>query len=95
MSGSRQLYPVDDPYQARVLVGYLAQAFNPRFGGTVDVPPAENPLWPLACRMVEAMNRDHYRLAAFASEGAFAPAGRSRPATLLRQRMATPSTPVS
>jgi hypothetical protein len=86
---ARTLYPVDDPYQARVLVGYLSEAFNPRFGATRDVPPAENPLWPGACRMVEAMGRDNYRLAALAAEGSYgprtAPSGRS--VAVLRTRM--------
>jgi hypothetical protein len=56
---SSRLVPVEDPYQATVLVGYLARAFNPRAKG---VPYAESPLWPIACAMIEAMARDHYAL---------------------------------
>jgi hypothetical protein len=87
MTSARTLLPVDDPYQARVIVGYLAEAFNPCAGRSVDVPPTENPLWPVACRMVEAMSRDHYRLAAFAIDGSFGPArGSGRPVSMLRHR---------
>ena len=73
---ARTLYPVDDLYQARVLVGYLAEGFAPLTGRTRDVPPAESPLYPLACRVIEAMARDNYRIAAFATEGRYGP-GRS------------------
>lgn len=54
--------PVMDPYQATVLVGYLAHAFN---GRSVEVPPYASPLWPIACRVVEAMHADHYHLGAY------------------------------
>lgn len=73
MTSARTMLPVDEPYQARVLVNYLAQAFNPQFGATRDVPPTENPLWPTACRMVEAMARDNYLIGAFARDGQFGP----------------------
>jgi hypothetical protein len=84
---SRTLLPVDEPYTARVLVGYLAEAFNPRFARGVDVPPAENPLWPIACRMVQAMDRDHYRLAALAVDGRYTSRAADQPVTVLRTRM--------
>jgi len=71
MSYPRTLLPVDDLYQARVLVGYLAEGFAPLTGRTRDVPPAESPLYPLACRVIEAMGRDNYRIAAFAVEGRY------------------------
>ena len=85
MASTRTLLPVDEPYQARVLVGFLSQAFNSQFGMTRDVPPLENPLWPTAVRLVEALNRGGYRLAATCTDGQYTP-HRDHTVTMLRHR---------
>jgi hypothetical protein len=67
---SPDFFPVADPYQATVLVGYLDRAFN---SAAPQIPPRQSPMWPIAVRMIEAMGRDNYSL------GAYPQAYRSRP----------------
>jgi hypothetical protein len=60
--------PVAAPYEATVLVGYLDKAFN---GDAIETPPRRSPLWPIACKVIEAMTRDRYHLGAYPSPSAF------------------------
>ena len=55
-------HPVMEPYDVRVIVTYLSQAFH---AGAVEVPPQRSPLWPVAARMVERMHRDNYAIGAY------------------------------
>ena len=56
------LCPLDDPFEATVLCGYLARAFN---GNAREVPPEQSPLWPVARNLVTQMRRDGYHLGAY------------------------------
>ena len=65
MPKRRHLMPIDEPYQATILVGYLARAFNPH---SAEIAHRQNPLWPMACAMVEAMTADNYHLGAYVDD---------------------------
>lgn len=64
---TKAFLPVAAPYEATVLVGYLDKAFN---GEAIETPPRRSPLWPIACRVIDAMTRDRYHIGAYPSTAA-------------------------
>jgi len=81
--------PVMEPYVARVLVGFLAQAFNPH---AVEVDPVRSPMWPVAQRMAEAMCRGGYHLGAYSRSSIAAERPHAGGAPPSRQVSVTPRT---
>lgn len=86
--------PVMNSYEATVLVGYLAHAFN---GDVAEVPPRASPLWPIAVRVVQAMNADRYHLGAYRASTIYddPPVKRAATQRSVSQRSTPPRRPLN